>query len=80
MLSKRCVSTTHHGVLIYTPQKHTLSCVILRTKGVLGKHTMVCSGNTLVFTVYEDEDQEDDFFFFFFFFLYFRCSVRNQAV
>ena len=25
---------THHGVLIYTPQKHTLSCVILRTKGV----------------------------------------------
>ena len=40
MLSKRCVSTTHHGVLIYTPQKHTLSCVILRTKGVLGEHTM----------------------------------------
>ena len=30
MLSKRCVSTTHHGVLIYTPQKHILSCVILR--------------------------------------------------
>ena len=52
MLSKRCVSTTHHGVLIYTPQKHILSCVILRTKGVLGEHTMVCSGNTLVFTVY----------------------------
>ena len=51
MLSKRCVSTTHHGVLIYTPQKHTLSCVILRTKGVFGEHTMVCSGNTLVFTV-----------------------------
>ena len=53
MLSKRCVSTTHHGVLIYTPQKHILSCVILRTKGVLGEHTMVCSGNTLVFTVYK---------------------------
>ena len=35
MLSKRCVSTTHHGVLIYTPQKHTLSCA--RTKGVLGE-------------------------------------------
>ena len=52
MLSKRCVSTTHHGVLIYTPQKHILLCVILRTKGVLGEHTMVCSGNTLVFTVY----------------------------
>ena len=51
MLSKRCVSTTHHGVLIYTPPKHTLSCVILRTKGVFGEHTMVCSGNTLVFTV-----------------------------
>ena len=48
---QRCVSTTHHGVLIYTPQKHILSCVILRTKGVLGEHTMVCSGNTLVFTV-----------------------------
>ena len=53
MLSKRCVSTTHHGVLIYTPQKHILSCVILRTKGVLGEHTMVCSGNTLVFTVFK---------------------------
>ena len=53
MLSKRCVSTTHHGVLIYTPQKHTLSCVILRTKGVFGEHTMVCSGNTLAFTVYD---------------------------
>ena len=53
MLSKRCVSTTHHGVLIYTPPKHTLSCVILRTKGVFGEHTMVCSGNTLVFTVYQ---------------------------
>ena len=52
MFSKRCVSTTHHGVLIYTPPKHILSCVILRTKGVLGKHTMVCSGNTLVFTVH----------------------------
>ena len=51
MLSKRCVSTAHHGVLIYTPPKHTLSCVILRTKGVFGEHTMVCSGNTLVFTV-----------------------------
>ena len=50
MLSKRCVSTAHHGVLIYTPPKHTLSCVILRTKGVFGEHTMVCSGNTLVFT------------------------------
>ena len=50
-----CVSTTHHGVLIYTPQKHILSCVILRTKGVLGEHTMVCSGNTLVFTVYHCE-------------------------
>ena len=37
MLSKRCVSTTHHGVLIYTPPKHTLSCAILRTKGVLGE-------------------------------------------
>ena len=35
MLSKRCVSTTHHGVLVYTPQKHTLSCA--RTKGVLGE-------------------------------------------
>ena len=57
MLSKRCVSTTHHGVLIYTPQKHILSCVILRTKGVLGEHTMVCSGNTLVFTVQGFSDQ-----------------------
>ena len=55
MLSKRCVSTTHHGVLIYTLQKHTLSCDILWTKGVFGEHTMVCSGNTLVFTVHMHE-------------------------
>ena len=62
MLSKSCVSTTHHGVLIYTPQKHTLSCVILRTKGVFGEHTMVCSGNTLVFTVYRAAKRRGEYF------------------
>ena len=52
-LKKVCFHNTPWCV-IYTPPKHTLSRVILRTKGVFGEHTMVCSGNTLVFTVQLD--------------------------
>ena len=67
---KVCFHNTPWCVNLHTPKTHLIMCYF---------KDMVCSGNTLVFTVYEDEEEEDDFFFFFFF-LYFRCSVRNQAV
>ena len=44
MLSKRCVSTTRRGVLIYTPQKTHLIVCYFKDKR--------CSGNALVFTVH----------------------------